>query len=91
MKGLKIIVLVLLVGVIMTFAYQNLEYVNISFIKWSVSLPLSLTVLLSFIIGLSVGIILFYYMKISKKNDSKEDKKDCEEQKENIEYVEKND
>lgn len=91
MKVLKIIVLILLVGLIMTFAYQNLEYVNITFIKWSVSLPLSLTVLLSFIIGLSVGLILFYYLKISQKNNSKQNRKDCEEQKENIENFEKND
>lgn len=90
MKALKIILLILLVGVIMTFAYQNLEFVNITFIKWSVSLPLSLTVLLSFIIGLSVGLILFYYLKKSQKNDLKKNKNDCEEQKENIENLEKN-
>ncbi len=91
MKALKIILLILLVGVIMTFAYQNLEYVNITFIKWSISLPLSLTVLISFIIGLLVGLILFYYLKISQKNDLKKIKNDCEEQKENIENLEKND
>jgi uncharacterized integral membrane protein len=43
MKAVKIIVLLLLFAIVLTFAYQNLEKVDVTFISWSITVPFSLT------------------------------------------------
>ena len=73
MKAVKIIFLLLLLAIVLTFAYQNLEKVNVTFINWSITAPYSLTILISFIIGvLAGGLAIFYSGKKKKDYDDVE-------------------
>ncbi|MFO7573779.1 MAG: LapA family protein [Bacteroidales bacterium] len=73
MKALKIIFLLLLFAIVLTFAYQNLEKVNVTFINWSITVPFSLTIFLSFIIGVLAGVLA-----ISSSRKKKKEKSDVE-------------
>lgn len=73
MKAFRIILLLLLFAIVLTFAYQNLERVNVTFIAWSMSLPFSLAFFLSFIMGtIAGGLVVFSSMK--RKKDEGGDK-----------------
>lgn len=76
MRAVKIIFLFLLLAIVLTFAYQNLEKVNVSFIAWSINVPFSLTTFLSFIIGvLAAGLAIFSKRK-KKKDEGSVDQTD---------------
>jgi len=69
MKAFRIILLLLLFAIVLTFAYQNLEKVNVTFIAHSIAVPFSLTFFLSFIMGtIAGGLVVFSSMK-SKKDE----------------------
>lgn len=76
MKTFKIIILLLLFLILLAFAYQNLEKVNITFISWNIAVPFSLTTFISFIIGVLAGGLAIFPSRKKKKD------KNCEEQKE---------
>jgi uncharacterized integral membrane protein len=63
MKLLKTIVLVLLLGVVLVFAFQNFENVQISFINWRVEIPLSVAIVLIYLLGAISGGVLFNLIK----------------------------
>lgn len=68
MKAFRLVILLLLFAIVLTFAYQNLERVNVTFIAWSITVPFSLTFFLSFIIGaLAGGLVIFSSMKRKKE------------------------
>lgn len=77
MKAVKIIFLFLLFAIVLTFAYQNLEKVNFTFIIWSITVPFSLTIFLSFIIGVIAGGLAVFSSKKKKKNESDEKSKEA--------------
>jgi uncharacterized integral membrane protein len=70
MKTVKIIFLLLLFAIVLAFAYQNLEKVNVTFINWSISVPFSLAIFLSFIIGVLAGILAIVSSKKKKREES---------------------
>lgn len=70
MKAIRIVVLLLLFAIVLTFAYQNLEKVNVTFIHWSITVPFSLTIFLSFIIGALAGGLVIFSSKKKKKDDN---------------------
>ncbi|MDD2278336.1 MAG: LapA family protein [Bacteroidales bacterium] len=72
MKALKISALLLLFALVLTFAYQNLEKVDVTFISWSITVPFSLTILLSFIIGVLTGSLALCFVGKKKKKDKVE-------------------
>ncbi len=74
MKAVKIVILLLLFAIVLTFAYQNLEKVDVTFIIWSITLPFSLAIFLSFIIGVLAGGLAIFSLRKKKKDDN------CEEQ-----------
>lgn len=76
MKAVKIIVLLLLFAIVLTFAYQNLEKVNLTFISWIIALPFSLTIFLSFIIGVLAGGLAFFSTGKKKKEKGGVDQTD---------------
>lgn len=75
MKAVKIIFLFLLLAIVLTFAYQNLESVNVTFITWSITVPFSLTIFLSFIIGVLAGGLVVFSIKKRKEEESNLDQK----------------
>lgn len=58
MKTLKGIVTVLLVGLVLVFAWQNTTMVQVNFLVWSVSMPRALLVILLLVTGILVGWIV---------------------------------
>jgi len=67
MKAVKIVILLLLIAVVLTFAYQNLERVNVTIISWSITVPFSLTIFLSFFTGALAGVLAMCSSRKKKK------------------------
>lgn len=67
MKTIKTFLLLLLFAIILTFAYQNLEVVHVTFIKWSITVPFSLTIFLAFIAGGLAGVLSVFLLRTKKK------------------------
>ena len=63
MRILIIIALALLGLFVLILAFQNFESVTISFFKWSVTLPLIITVIGTYILGAFTGGMLFSMLK----------------------------
>lgn len=71
MKTGKIVMLLLLFAIVLIFAYQNLEEVNVSFINWSTTVPFSLTIFLSFFIGVLAGALVMCCRGDKRRDDNK--------------------
>lgn len=63
MRVIKKIVLALFVILIIIFAVQNSNTITIEMFNWSVTLPLSILVILVYILGMTTGGILFSVIK----------------------------
>lgn len=72
MRIIYLIVLILLVGVTVLFALQNLQTITVSFFNWSVTLPIAVVVIGVYFLGMvsggSVLAFLRWALKRSKKN-----------------------
>lgn len=49
------LVLTLLLGVIVVFAFQNITTVTVSFLTWSATVPLAMVVIAAYILGTVTG------------------------------------
>ena len=63
MRIIKTFVLLLLLGVAVIFIVQNLETVQLSFLKWSVTIPLSFATAIIYILGAISGGLVFSLLK----------------------------
>ncbi len=79
MKPFKFIVLFLLIASLLTFAYQNLQKVNVNFIVWNKLVPFSLTIFLAFLAGLITGAIIFFFLGKKSKTKKKDTQNSIEE------------
>lgn len=70
MRIIKTILLSLLFGVAVIFIIQNLETVKLSFLKWSIQMPLSLASTAIYILGALSGGLIFSMLKKLTRNDS---------------------
>ena len=70
MKFLKTFVLLLLLGVAVIFIVQNLETVQLSFLKWRVTIPLSFATAIIYILGAISGGLIFSILKKLTIEDS---------------------
>jgi uncharacterized integral membrane protein len=87
MKAIKIIILFLMFAIVLTFAYQNLEKVNVTFINWIITVPFSLTIFLSFSIGVIIGGVVIFSSRKKKKDNNCEDQSETKyDNKENSEF-----
>jgi uncharacterized integral membrane protein len=59
MRQIKIILSVILLILILIFSFQNLGIMTINFFNWSLSLPKALVIILSYILGMMTGGMLF--------------------------------
>lgn len=55
MRIFYLVVLVLLLGITVFFALQNLQTVTVSFLSWSLTLPLALVVIGAYFLGMASG------------------------------------
>ena len=70
MRIIKTFVLLLLLGVAVIFIVQNLETVKLSFLKWSVTIPLSFATAIIYILGAISGGVIFSLLKKLTLEDS---------------------
>lgn len=49
------LVLTLLLGVVVVFAFQNITTVTVSFLTWSATVPLAMVVIAAYILGTVTG------------------------------------
>lgn len=63
MRVIKKIFLAIFVILIIIFAVQNSNTITIEMFNWSVTLPLSILVILVYILGMTTGGILFSVIK----------------------------
>jgi len=63
MRIIKKIFLAILVILIIIFAVQNSSATTIELFNWSVTLPISILVILGYILGMTTGGILFSVLK----------------------------
>lgn len=71
MRVLKKIVLAIFVILIIIFAVQNSNTITIEMFNWSVTLPVSILVILVYILGMTTGGILFSVIKNLMEPESK--------------------
>ena len=55
MRILYLALIVLLAGVTILFALQNLQTITVSFLNWSVTLPIALVVMGAYALGMVTG------------------------------------
>ncbi|GAB7089140.1 lipopolysaccharide assembly protein LapA domain-containing protein [Marinifilum fragile] len=72
MKIIKILALLLLLITVLIFAFQNLVEVDVNFISWSITTPFSLTIILTFVVGVITGSLLLLLVERKKKKDDVE-------------------
>ncbi len=68
MKQVKLFFSVILFLLFIVFTFQNFENVTISFFKWSITLPLAITALGLYVLGMLTGGLLWSGLKkLTKK------------------------
>jgi len=55
MRILYLALLVLLLGITVLFALQNLQTITVSFLSWSLTLPIALVVIGAYALGMASG------------------------------------
>jgi len=63
MRFLYLILIVLLAGVTILFALQNLQTITVSFLSWSVTLPIALVVIGAYALGMATGGSLMAFLR----------------------------
>ena len=71
MKQFKTFLLVLIVIIFVVFAAQNFEDVNIVMFKWGIKLPLAVSMVAVYILGMFTGGLLWSSLKKLAKHDEK--------------------
>lgn len=68
MRVIKLAISAIIVILLVMFAFQNFESVTIVFYKWSITMPLAITVLAIYTLGMLTGGILWSGLKkLAKK------------------------
>jgi putative membrane protein len=71
MRLFKSIILFLLAGIVLIFAFQNFSNVQISFLNWNIEVPLAFAILIIYILGaLSGGMLLNVLKKLTLEEKS---------------------
>jgi uncharacterized integral membrane protein len=55
MRWLNIVVIVVLVAVMLVFAIQNLQTVTVAFLRFSLTAPLSILIVVIYLLGMATG------------------------------------
>lgn len=72
-RVLQVVVLVLFVVALTVFTVQNIQTVRLTFFKWFLEMPLSITIVLIYIFGAVSGGVLFSMLKtLYKAAENKE-------------------
>lgn len=69
MKVLNTVLHVIMLGLVVLFALQNLATVTISFFTFSATMPLALLVVLVYLLGMSTGGFLIAMLRRKRKRD----------------------
>ena len=63
----RLIAILVLIGLVLLFIFQNVATVEIHFLFWSTSMPRSLMILLILLAGILIGWFLRSYLRYLKK------------------------
>jgi lipopolysaccharide assembly protein A len=55
MRIVYLVLIVLLAGVTLLFAVQNLQTITVTFFNWSVTLPIALVIIGAYALGMATG------------------------------------
>jgi len=55
MRILYLVLIILLAGITALFAVQNLQTITVSFLSWSVTLPIALVIIGAYTLGMASG------------------------------------
>lgn len=65
------LVLTLLLGVIVVFAFQNITTATVSFLAWSATVPLAMVVIAAYLLGAVTGGGVLWLLMHSIQDDSR--------------------
>lgn len=68
------LVLTLLLGLIVVFAFQNITTVTVSFLTWSATVPLAMVIIAAYILGAVTGGGVLWLVMHSIHDDTRETK-----------------
>lgn len=63
MEFFKRFLLILILGVVILFLFQNFETISVNFFKWSLTLPKAIILLLIYVLGALSGGLVFSMLK----------------------------
>lgn len=63
MRYIKAALAILVLALIVIFAVQNLEAINVSFLAWSMTVPKFLVIIGNYVLGMITGGWLFDFLK----------------------------
>jgi lipopolysaccharide assembly protein A len=72
MRIVYLVLLVLLIGVTVLFAWQNLQTITVSFFNWSVTLPIALVVAGAYVLGMVSGGSVLAFLRWTLNRAKKE-------------------
>lgn len=75
MRIVYIILIILFISTVLLFSVQNFGKVTVTFISWSMTLPLALIVILSYIFGMVSGGSLLAFLRSSIRGAKKKTEK----------------
>ena len=59
----KLVLALVLLSLLITFAAQNAESTQVTFLAWNVRLSQALVIIVSLLVGLVVGVVLIHYRR----------------------------
>ena len=63
MRILYLVLIILLAGITALFAVQNLQTITVSFLSWSVTLPIALVIIGAYTLGMASGGSLLSFLR----------------------------
>jgi len=63
MRILYLLLIILLAGVTVLFALQNLQTITVTFLNWSVTLPIALVIIGAYTLGMATGGSLMAFVR----------------------------
>jgi len=71
MQPFKIVVLLILIGLVAVFTFQNTQAVEVTLFFWEFSLSVSLLLLATLIIGVLLGMLMMFVYSVKRSRSKK--------------------
>jgi len=71
MRFFYLVLLILFAGITFLFAVQNLQTITVSFLKWSVTLPIAVVVIGAYALGMASGGSVLAFLRWTLRRSKK--------------------